>query len=109
MQSVISIWAVSVTAAILLSAIVSSMLPEGGIKKYVCVVLGIVATIIILAPIARLLSGADVLSELESALGNIHEGKTIRPDGSAYKDYIYRLYEVYIEDDSNKYINSERE
>lgn len=103
MQSFISTWAVSVTAAILLSAIICSLLPESGIKKYVAVVLGIVATIIILAPVAELLGGADVRGELRGALGSMSRGEVFEYDGASYKDHIYRIYEVYIGDDPNKY------
>lgn len=103
MQSFITTWAVSVTAAIMLSAIISALLPESGIKKYVSVVLGVVVTMIILAPVVKLFSGLEVQAELEDAFGTIKSGEVFEYDGAKYKDYIYEIYEVYIGDDPNKY------
>ncbi len=103
MQSFLSTWAVSVTIAILLSAIVSMLLPDSGIKKYVAVVMGVVVTIIILSPIITLLGGNDVQSELEDAFRTADSERVFEYDGKRYKDYIYELYEVYMGDDENKY------
>lgn len=103
MEQFILSWAVSVTVAILLGTIVAMLLPESGIKKYVAVVIGVVATIIILAPVVELFSGSDAQTEMEDALESIKSKEVFDYDGAQYKEYIYRLYEVYIGDDPNKY------
>lgn len=102
MDSFILSWAASVTVAILLGTIIGMLLPESGIKRYVAVVTGIVVTMIILAPVAKLISGEDISQTLEDAFGTMESGEVFDYDGAQYKDYIYRLYEVYIENDQNK-------
>lgn len=102
MESFLSSWAVSVAIAILFSSVVSMLLPESGIKKYVSVVMGIVVTIIILAPVVSLFSGKDVSSELKDAFKETNSEKVFEYEGAQYKDYIYNLYEVYMGDDENK-------
>lgn len=102
MEGFFTSWAVSVTIAILFSAVVGMLLPESGIKKYVSVVMGIVVTIIILAPVVTLFSGKDVQSELDDAFKEADSAKVFEYDGARYKDYIYDLYEVYMGDDENK-------
>ncbi len=102
MESFLTTWAVSVTIAILFSAVVNMLLPESGIKKYVSVVMGIVVTIIILSPVVSLLSGKDVQRELNEAFKEADGAEIFEYDGARYKDYIYELYEVYMGDDENK-------
>jgi stage III sporulation protein AF len=102
MDSFLSSWAVSIAVAILFSSVVSMLLPESGIKKYVSVVMGVVVTIIILAPIVSLFSGKDVASELKGAFKEADSATIFEPDGEQYKDYIYDLYQVYMENDENK-------
>ncbi len=102
MESFLTTWAVSVTIAILFSAVVNMLLPESGIKKYVSVVMGIVVTIIILSPVVSLLSGKDVQRELNEAFKEADSAEIFEYDGARYKDYIYELYEVYMGDDENK-------
>ena len=101
MESFLTTWAVSVTIAILFCAVVNMLLPETGIKKYVSVVMGIICTIIILAPVVTLLSGKDVQEELNDAFKEADSAKIFEYDGARYKDYIYDLYEVYMDDDQN--------
>lgn len=102
MESLLSNWAVSVTVAILFSSVVSMLLPESGIKKYVSVVTGIVVTIIILAPIVTLFSGKNVQSELTNAFKEADSATVFEVNGERYKDYIYDLYQVYMVNDENK-------
>ena len=102
MGSFFTQWAVSVAIAILFSAVVSMLLPESGIKKYVSVVMGIVVTIIILAPVVSLISGKDVQTELNDAFKEADSEKVFEYDGQQYKDYIYVLYQVYMVNDENK-------
>lgn len=102
MENILTTWAVSLTIAILFSTIVGMLLPESGIKKYVSVVMGVVVTIIILAPIVTLFSGKDVGEELQDAFKEAGNEKAFEYDGAQYKDYIYDLYEVYMGDDQNK-------
>lgn len=99
MHGIFSTWAIAVTAAILLSAILSSLLPETSIKKYVTIVMGIVITMIILSPVIALLSGADIEQEMKDTLSSIESATTYEYDSSLYKDYIYKLYEAYIENE----------
>jgi len=99
MQELVNTWAVSVTIAVIFGAVVSMLLPESGIKKYVSVLIGIVVSIIILSPIISLLSGADVQSELNDALKNAGASEPSVPESGSYKDYIYKIYEVYMGDD----------
>jgi stage III sporulation protein AF len=99
MQSALSAWAVAVTAAIILSAMISALLPETSIKKYIHVVLGVVVTMIILSPLIALFSGTDLSAEVNDTLNAIESASSYEYDSSLYKDYIYKLYEAYIEDD----------
>jgi len=99
MHGLLSTWAVAVTVAILLSAILSSLLPETSIKKYVGVVMGVIVTMIILSPVIALFSGADVRQEMEDTLSSIESAGAYEYDSSMYKDYIYKLYEAYIENE----------
>jgi len=99
MQDLIQNWAVSVTIAVIFGSVISMLLPESGIKKYVSVVIGIVITIIILSPLISLLSGTDVSSELENAMKSAGSGEPTVPESGSYKDYIYKIYEVYMGDD----------
>ncbi|MFA5675189.1 MAG: stage III sporulation protein AF [Christensenellales bacterium] len=102
MESFILSWAASVAAAVLIGTIIGMLLPESGIKKYVSVVTGIVVSMIILAPAAKLLSGTDVSQTLDDAFSTIEKGEVFDYDSAHYKDYIYRLYEVYIVNGQNK-------
>ena len=99
MHGILSTWAIAVTAAILLSAILSTLLPETSIKKYVSVVLGIIVTMIILSPLLALFSGADIEQEMKDTLSSIESASAYEYDSSLYKDYIYKLYEAYIENE----------
>jgi stage III sporulation protein AF len=99
MDGILSTWAIAVTAAILLSAILSSLLPETSIKKYITVVMGVVVTMIILSPVIALFSGADIEQEMKDTLSSIESASTYEYDSSLYKDYIYKLYESYIENE----------
>ncbi len=99
MQELVNTWAVSVTMAIIFSAVIGMLLPDSAIKKYVSVVIGIVVTIIILAPLISLLSGADVPAQLEDALQSAGSNDPAVPESGSYKDYIYQIYEVYMGDD----------
>ncbi|MDD5016944.1 MAG: stage III sporulation protein AF [Eubacteriales bacterium] len=99
MQPFFSSWATSITIAILFSAMVSALLPESGIKKYVNVVLGIVVTLIILSPLFVLFNGADIESEVDDALESITKTYEYEYDSSTYKDYIFDVYEVYMGDE----------
>ncbi len=99
MKGIISSWAVAVTAAILLSAIISSLLPETSIKKYISIVLGVVVTIIVLSPLIALFSDKDITQEINQTLHAVESAQTYEYDSSLYKDYIYKLYEAYIEDE----------
>ena len=99
MQSMFSSWAIAVTAAILLSAMISSLLPETSIKKYITVVLGVVVTMIILSPLIALFSGTDIDLEVNNTLDAIESASEYEYDSAMYKDYIYKLYEAYIEDE----------
>ncbi len=102
MESFLYSWAVSVTVAILFSSVVSMLLPESGIKKYVSVVMGIVVTVIILAPAVSLFNGNDVQNELKNAFGEAGNEEIFHFEGAQYKDYIYELYKVYVDDEGNK-------
>ncbi len=102
MESFLTNWAVSVAVAILFSSVVSMLLPESGIKKYVSVVMGIVVTIIILAPVVSLFSGKDVQTEMKNAFQEADSEKVFEVNGEQYKDYIYDLYQVYMVNDENK-------
>lgn len=99
MQELVNTWAVSVTMAIIFSAVIGMLLPDSAIKKYVSVVIGIVVTIIILAPLISLLSGADVPAQLEDALQSAGSSEPVVLESGLYKDYIYQIYEVYMGDD----------
>jgi len=98
MQELIKNWAIAVAFAVIFGMVVSMLLPESGIKKYVSVVIGIVITIIILSPLISVLSGADVQAELMDALKSADSSKPVLPETSLYKDYIYKVYEVYMGD-----------
>jgi len=98
MQELIKNWAIAVAFAVIFGTVVSMLLPESGIKKYVSVVIGIVVTIIILSPLISVLSGADVQAELMDALRSAGSTRPVAPETSSYKDYIYKIYEVYMGD-----------
>jgi hypothetical protein len=59
-------------------------------------VLGVVETMIILSPLISLFSGLDLEQEMEGALDAIESAGEYEYDSSLYKDYIYKLYESYI-------------
>ena len=99
MQEFFSSWAVAVTMAILFSAVISALLPETSIKKYISVVLGVVVTLIMLYPLFALFSGTDSRQEIDEALDSITETSEYEYDSSLYKDYIFDVYEVYMGDE----------
>ena len=99
MQAFVNSWAVAVSMAIIFGAIISMLLPESGIKKYVSVVIGIVVTIFILSPVISLLSSVDVENELQDSLKKAVGGGMMVPQAGSYKDYIYQVYEVYMRDE----------
>jgi stage III sporulation protein AF len=94
MQSLISSWAIAVTVAVIFSSIVSSLLPETSIKKYITIVLGVVVTIIILSPLFKLFEGTGYQKEIDNALDSISTQKSDTYDGSSYLDYIYKTYNI---------------
>jgi stage III sporulation protein AF len=99
MQAFVNSWAVAVSMAIIFGAIISMLLPESGIKKYVSVVIGIVVTIFILSPVITLLSSFDIENELQDSLKKAAGGEMMVPQAGSYKDYIYQVYEVYMRDE----------
>lgn len=92
MQSFFSSWAISVTIAVLFSVVISSLLPETTIKKYIAVVLGVLITIFMLSPLFKLMSGVDFEQELKSAVGSMNETSEYHYDSSPYRDYIFKVY-----------------
>ncbi len=92
MQNVFSSWAVSVTIAVLFSAVISSLLPDTGIKKYITIVLGIVITIFMLSPLFKIFSKTDFGSELDSAVKNMSAISEKKTDMTKYTDYIFKVY-----------------
>lgn len=92
MQSIFSSWAISVTIAVLFSAVVSSMLPDTSIKKYITVVLGIVITIFMLSPLFKLFSGVNFQKELNGAVSNMSAASEHQTDITQYTDYIFKVY-----------------
>ncbi len=99
MSELLSSWAISVTVAILLSAMISTLLPESNIKKYIMVVLGIVVTIIILSPLFSLMNDVDIKSEVDSVINQVNDISNENKEESRYTDYILDVYEVYIGDE----------
>lgn len=92
MNNYLSSWAISVAVAIIFSAIVSAILPETSIKKYVSVVLGIVVMLIMLSPLFKLFSGVDFQQEVDSTFEGITQVGEYEYDSSLYKDYIFEVY-----------------
>lgn len=92
MQSVFSSWAISVTIAVLFSAVISSLLPDTSIKKYITVVLGVVITIFMLSPLFKIFSGTDFKQELDSAVSNMSAASERQTDMTQYTDYIFKVY-----------------
>ena len=99
MQTMLLSWAVSVTAAILLGAMLSMILPESGIKKYIKVVLGIVVTLIILTPLLEIFSDNDIRQEIDNAIDEMGDISSSDRSSQRYTDYILDVYEVYIGDE----------
>ncbi len=102
MENFLYSWAVSVAVAILFSSVVSMLLPESGIKRFVSVVTGIAATVIILAPIVTFFNGNHIEDEMNRAFKEAGSARIFNYDGAQYKDYIYKLYKVYVDDEGNK-------
>ncbi len=92
MQSFFSSWAISVTIAILFSAIINALLPESSIKKYVKVVLGVLVTLIMLSPLFGLYGGVDFAQEAGDTLDSIKKASEHKIDSALYKDYIFDVY-----------------
>jgi stage III sporulation protein AF len=92
MQGFLSSWAVSVTIAVLFSAIISSLLPETSIKKYIAVVLGVLVTLFMLSPLFELFSGVDFEQELKNAVNSMTQTSGHSYDASPYRDYIFKVY-----------------
>lgn len=92
MQSIFSSWAISVTIAVLFSAIISSLLPDTSIKKYITVVLGVIITIFMLSPLFKLFSNTDFKQELDSAVNDMSAAGEHQTDMTQYTDYIFKVY-----------------
>lgn len=92
MQDIVYNWAISITIAIIFSAVISSLLPDTSIKKYVKVVLGVVVSIIILTPLISAFGKVNVESEIQNALTDIEQNIEYEFDSAAYKDYIQKVY-----------------
>lgn len=92
MQDLVYNWAISITVAIIFSAVISSLLPDTSIKKYVKVVLGVVVSIIILTPLISAFGRVNVESELQNALKGMEQNIEYEFDSAAYKDYVQKVY-----------------
>lgn len=92
MQGFFGSWAVSVTVAVIFSALVSSLLPETSIKKYITVVLGVVVTVFMLSPVFKLFGGADIEREMKNAVDTMKQTSEYRYDAAPYTDYIFKVY-----------------
>lgn len=92
MQSFLNGWALSVAAAIIFSAVISSLLPDTSIKKYVNAVLGIVVTMMILYPVISAVSKIDVRTEIENSLKSMQDTVRYEFDAADYKDYVQKVY-----------------
>lgn len=92
MQELVYNWAISITIAIIFSAVISSLLPDTSIKKYVKVVLGVVVSIMILYPLISAFGKVKVESEIQNALNGIEENIEYEFDSAAYKDYVQKVY-----------------
>jgi stage III sporulation protein AF len=92
MQSIFSSWAISVTIAVIFSAVVSSLLPETSIKKYITVVLGVIITIFMLSPLFKLFNGVDFQQEIDGVVDNMSAVSEQETDMTQYTDYIFKVY-----------------
>lgn len=92
MQDIVYNWAISIVIAIIFSAVISSLLPDTSIKKYVKVVLGVVVSIIILTPLISAFGKVNVESEIQNALTDIEQNIEYEFDSAAYKDYVQKVY-----------------
>ncbi len=92
MQGFFASWAVSVTVAVIFSAIIHSLLPETSIKKYITVVLGVVVTIFMLSPLFKFFGGVDIKSEMDTALDGMKQTSEYRYEWAPYRDYIFKVY-----------------
>lgn len=92
MQDQLTAWAVSVTVAIIFSAMMNALLPDTNIKKYIQVVLGIIVTVIMLSPLFSLFGGSNLQQEVKNTLERIDDVSEIEHDAARYKDYIEKVY-----------------
>lgn len=85
-------WAVSAAVAVVMSVVLQALLPDTSIKKYIRVVLGVVVTAVMLAPLITLFTGVDVAAEAQRALSEMRSVSEYECDAAEYKDYIYEVY-----------------
>jgi len=102
MPEIIRNWIVAITVAILIGAMLETLLPDSSIKKYVKLAIGLAIIVIILAPVVGFFNGqTDVGKELGAVFTKLEqESRQYEEKGLAqYKDYVY---EVYMRNKKNK-------
>lgn len=101
MLEVIKNWAVAITVAVLLGAILEILLPHGSIKKYVKTAIALCLMLMILGPVIGIFNGkTDIQKELEGIFVQNGAARVQTKNNlTLYKDYVY---EVYMRNKKNK-------
>lgn len=99
LMELIKNWAVAITLAVLIGALLETLLPESGIKKYVRMAIGIMVIIVIISPVMDLFGSGTDFKEANIIFPAAASGAAEQNDMSLYKDYVY---EVYMRNNANK-------
>lgn len=72
MVAFIGKWILKITSIVLFFEIIQILLPTGSYKKYVSLIVGMVITIIVIAPLIQLLGGQNVLGNIGLQINDIN-------------------------------------
>ena len=71
MVAFIGKWILKITSIVLFFEIIQILLPTGSYKKYVSLIVGMVITIIVIAPLIQLLGGQNILGNIGLQMNDI--------------------------------------
>ena len=101
MLELVKNWGIAITVAVLVGAILETLLPQSSIKKYAKTAIAITIMLVIVTPVIGIFNGkTDIKEELDGIFARNAEIKVQAENNlSLYKDYVY---EVYMRNNKNK-------
>lgn len=91
MDSFISGWIIGISSIAVIAVIAESILPDGGLKKFAMMAVGLIVLCMVIAPPAKLLSGNIKIEDYLPGTPN-EAVLTEENNNKSHKDYSFEVY-----------------